>query len=750
MIDLAPVLEKSTVYADFREHILDELKRLDLLISLFVSDQQRQRQADSFGEWRGLVLTGEEAHNLLVNRNELQNEGHALNLLEGNFSAAEELKQFELRIKNRREESLNAGVYLSLAHLSQLFHLSPFEELCVLICLAPELHSKYEKLYAYLQDDVTRKKPSIGLILRLLCRTPEENLTARLSFNYEAPLIWYSLLQFSNSSPGESSPLISRPLKLDDRIVNFLLGSGSIDARLESIIRFFNPGENLKDHLLAGQTSDRLLNFVQKHFGGVNDSFSQNLVFYLHGLYGAGKHTLAGLICSKTGFPLLIADTEKMLESSLPFDKIVRILGRETLLQQAALCLENFDSLFKDAEKNNLKIECISEMCQVFSRLTFLLGSQPWIPVSSFYNNTFISLELPFSDDEFNRNAWKSSLKKHSTAGELDVEGLAGKFTFTPGQIRDAFNMARNLAYWNSGDPAITEGHLYTACRSQSNNKLNELAFKIYSKYTWEDIFLPADQIDLLREICKQVKHRHTVFNEWGFNRKLSRGKGISVLFYGAPGTGKTMAAEVLANELDLDLYKIDLAQIVSKYVGETEKNLKNVFAEAKFSNSILLFDEADALFGKRSEVKDAHDRYANIEVAYLLQKMEEYDGIAILATNMRANLDEAFIRRLQFAVEFPFPNEEFREKIWVGMFPAEAPKGGDIDVPFLARNFKITGGNIKNIVLTAAFFAAENCRVISMEHLIRATRRELQKIGKLFAKEDFGQYYGLIADDRR
>lgn len=748
MIVLASVAKNNTAYADFREHLLDELKRLDLLISLFVFD--RQQQTDSFEEWHGLILTREEVHDLLANSNELQNEGRPVNFPEGNLFAAEELQELELLIKIRREESLKAGVYLSLVHLSELFHLSPFEELCVLICLAPELHSKYEKLYAYLQDDVTRKKPSMGLILRLLCRTAEENLAARLSFNNEAPLLWYGLLQCSGSSSNEASPLLSRPLKLDDRIVNFLLGSGSIDVRLEAIIRFFNPGDGLKDQLLTSQASNKILNFVQKHFSGDNGSSSQNLVFYLHGLYGAGKHTLAGSICSKTGFPILIADTEKMLESSLPFEKIIRVLGREALLLQAALCLENFDSLFKDAEKNNLKLECISEMCQVFSRLTFLLGSQPWIPVSSFYKNIFISLELPFPDDQDNRDAWKSSLEKHSITGDLDVEELAGKFIFTPGQIRDAFNMAKNLAYWNSGDLTITEGDLYTACRRQSNSKLVELAFKIHSKYTWEDIFLPGDQMELLHEICKQVKYRHTVFNEWGFNRKLSRGKGVSVLFYGAPGTGKTMAAEVLANELDLDLFKIDLAQIVSKYVGETEKNLKSVFAEAKFSNSILLFDEADALFGKRSEVKDAHDRYANIEVAYLLQKMEEYDGIAILATNMRANLDEAFIRRLQFAVEFAFPNEEFREKIWLGMFPAEAPKGSDIDVPFLARNFKITGGNIKNIVLTAAFLAAENCRVIGMEHLIRATRRELQKIGKLCVKEDFGQYYGLIADGRR
>ena len=247
-----------------------------------------------------------------------------------------------------------------------------------------------------------------------------------------------------------------------------------------------------------------------------------------------------------------------------------------------------------------------------------------------------------------------------------------------------------------------------------------------------------------LREIINQVKYRNIVFGDWGFNHKLSRGKGLNVLFSGPPGTGKTMAAEVIANELNLDLYKIDLSQIVSKYIGETEKNLQRAFDEAQASYAILFFDEADALFGKRSEVKDAHDRYANTEIAFLLQKMEEYEGITILTTNLSNNIDEAYMRRLQFNVVFPLPEEEQRENIWRTIFPDQAPKE-DIDFAFLARKFKFSGGEIKNIVVTAAFLAAEDSGVIGMRHIVRAIQYELRKIGKLCRTDDFGEYYEYV-----
>jgi SpoVK/Ycf46/Vps4 family AAA+-type ATPase len=235
------------------------------------------------------------------------------------------------------------------------------------------------------------------------------------------------------------------------------------------------------------------------------------------------------------------------------------------------------------------------------------------------------------------------------------------------------------------------------------------------------------------------------VYDRWGFGKKLSLGKGLIALFSGPSGTGKTLSAEILARELGLDLYRIDLSCVVSKYIGETEKNLSRMFAEAQESNAILFFDEADALFGKRSEVKDAHDRYANIEINYLLQRVEEFEGVIILASNLSKNIDAAFVRRLSFMVEFPFPDEGHRLRIWRGIFPRQAPVAEDLDFAFLACKFRIAGGNIKNVALAAAFQAAEAGQAISMVHLVAALKREYQKLGKVCEKADFEQYYEQV-----
>jgi len=323
-----------------------------------------------------------------------------------------------------------------------------------------------------------------------------------------------------------------------------------------------------------------------------------------------------------------------------------------------------------------------------------------------------------------------------------DVQAVANKFRLSGGEIRDAAATARSLARLRDPvDGRITLEDLSRACRLQSNRKLASLAQKITPRYRWEDIVLPEDRLQQLREICNSVKYRSLVYEVWGFGRKLALGKGVNVLFAGPSGTGKTMAADIMAADLGLDLYKIDLSTVVSKYIGETEKNLARIFAEAETSNAILFFDEADALFGKRSEVRDAHDRYANIEISYLLQKMEEYEGVVILATNLRKNMDDAFVRRMHFTVDFPFPSERDRRRIWGQIWPDGTPQSPDLDSDFLARRFELAGGNIRNIALAASFLAADDGGAVSMEHLIRATRREYQKMGKVIMEGEFGEY---------
>jgi hypothetical protein len=302
--------------------------------------------------------------------------------------------------------------------------------------------------------------------------------------------------------------------------------------------------------------------------------------------------------------------------------------------------------------------------------------------------------------------------------------------------IREAWRMAEDLAAGAGIVDVPRLEDLRQACRVHGGVPGNTLARRIEPKYSWDDLVLPALQLEQLHAVCSEAKRASIVLGQWGFESKLSLGKGLNVLFTGPPGTGKTMAAEVIATDLGVHLLKIDLSRVVSKYIGETEKNLRELFDQATSANAILFFDEADALLGKRSEVKDAHDRYANTETAYLLQKMEEYTGISILSTNLRQNLDEAFTRRMRFIVDFPLPEDQDRLRIWQAVWPREVPLAADVDLPALARQFRLTGGSIRNIALSAAFLAAEQDQPVSMRHLTRATRRELQKMGRLVSDE--------------
>jgi SpoVK/Ycf46/Vps4 family AAA+-type ATPase len=313
------------------------------------------------------------------------------------------------------------------------------------------------------------------------------------------------------------------------------------------------------------------------------------------------------------------------------------------------------------------------------------------------------------------------------------------QFQFGPQAVRQAVIAARYAAVMNGQGDVVSMTELWEACRQQSQWQLDDLAQRIEPAYGWDDLVLPAEVDAQLREIGAQVMYRHLVYGAWGYEHRLNRGRGISALFAGASGTGKTMAAEVLANELKLPLYRIDLAGVVSKYVGETEKNLRRIFHSAEQSGTVLFFDEADALFGKRTDVKDSHDRYANIEVNYLLQLMETYSGLAILATNRRQAIDRAFLRRLRFVVDFVFPGVYHRRRIWRRVFTSDVPLGR-IDYNQLAQ-LEIAGGNIHSIALNAAFLAAADGGVVQMEHIMAAARREYAKIDKMETATTFGEY---------
>ncbi|GHO83192.1 AAA family ATPase [Dictyobacter formicarum] len=657
--------------------------------------------------------------------------------------------------KNQRpsfsEQGDNTG---SLVWLIKEFDLSPFDVDVLMIALAPELDLRYEQLYAYLQDDVTRKLPGVDLVLNLLCATPESKLTCLARFGPGSPLIRHGLLHLI-PDPNQLQPsLLSHFLRLDEQLVHLLLAQPDVSPSLASFCYLSTGMEHSERN---EELSNIPVTLVQQ---SLKEQYPLRLFF--HGQRGTGKLRVAKTLAAKLFKPLLVVDLSGTLNTNDSLELLFNRVFREAQFQEALLYLDNLDRLSADEHALQALLAALAES----KMITILAGTQSHIPIpvqSRYTASDVIFVHFPAPAFSERRRYWQMCLGDRTALLETqDLDDLATSFRLTAEQIRDAVTSACNAAIWRAATqntlPAAEQGSallsaqparedLFAAARRQSSHDIEVLTRKIEPGYTWDDIVLPADQLAQLREICNQVRYRHIVYGKWGFDSKMHLGKDLNVLFSGLPGTGKTMAAEVIAHELALDLYKIDLSHVVSKYIGETEKNLDRIFTASESTNAILFFDEADTLFGKRSQVHDAHDRYANIEVGYLLQKMEEYDGIAILATNMRNNMDDSFIRRLKFSIEFPFPDEPYRYRIWQGHFPAAAPMSDDIDFTFLARQFKLAGGNIRNIVLNASFLAAGDEKCIHMKHLILAARREFQKMGKTCTEAIFGKYFPLIQE---
>ena len=615
----------------------------------------------------------------------------------------------------------------------------------VTLCLALELDLKYETLYAYIQDDVGKKRPTVNLAMTLLADGQADQVEQRRSLTYPAPLMKHGLISIHDDPYGKDSPLLARYLSLNARVVEYLLGSDVVDRQLELFVRVIHPSATWDDVVLPEETRDRLQRLGETM--QVPRSQQPEMALYLSGPPGTGKRTVGQALCQSFGMNLLVVDCQGLLASDQSSSELVKSAFREALLQEAVPYWHNFECLLGDEPQRKSALASFTHALRGQPGLTILAGDQPWRPQADLGDRHFLTESLLPPDYPQRRWFWESQINGcRSNVTEQQLDSLAGKFRFSGGQIGRVVATARDLALWRSGPSAdVMAEDLDSASRWHSNQRLKQLAQKISPRYAWEDIVLPEDKKEQLSEICGYFMNMAVVYERWGFQRKTSLGKGLNILFAGPSGTGKTMASDIMAGELGLDMYKIDLSSIVSKYIGETEKNLDRIFQEAHDSNAILFFDEADAVFGKRSEVRDAHDRYANIEVSYLLQKMEEYQGIVILATNFRKNIDNAFVRRLHFAVEFPFPEEEYRLQIWQRVFPEEAPLSESVDLPFLARQFKLSGGNIKNIAVAGAFLAAEDGKAISMEHVVLAAKREYQKMGKLVLENDFGPYFALV-----
>lgn len=704
------------------EYLLTELRRITALVSSRVQELSAQQGEED--EFRGLYVSEDEVNQLLSDP--------AL-FLAGNYDYSAGLEPKPLSPEG-------GGVASRLNHLQITFGLSPFELDVVLIALAPELDLRYEKLYAYLQDDVTRRRPAVDLVLRLLCPGLAGQVAARRCFDPEAPLLHYRLIELGEEAQNKQVSLLGRTIKLDEGIIAYLLGEDKLDPRLRHLATFAPLEPEANSLMLADYAAEigRLVELAETNEVG----FACNLA----GPDEALKLGLASAVCRRLKLPLVSFDSA--LLPGLPrAESLLRLLARESRLRNTAIYWLAYENLLREEPTALEARRLVDQLLRERNGLCFISTVQPQPPLLAGQKRSEFQVRLDLPGYSARQHLWENELGAASVG--LDLESLSSRFRLSSGQIVAAAATARHMAAWR-GESAPTLTDLEDACRRHSNQRLSSLARKINPRYGWSDLVLPSDQFNMLREICEQVKHRSLVYEKWGFDQKISLGKGLNVIFAGPSGTGKTMSAEIMGSELRMDVYKIDLSNLVSKYIGETEKNLERIFTEAGESNAILFFDEADSIFGKRSEVKDAHDRYANIETGYLLQKMEEYDGIVILATNLRKNLDDAFIRRMHFIIEYPFPEEEDRFEIWRKVFPRDVPLDPGVDLRFLARQFKVAGGNIKNMALAAAFLAAGDnpppaVPVVEMQHLIRATRREFQKMGKLCTQTDFGPYFYLI-----
>ena len=600
----------------------------------------------------------------------------------------------------------------------------------VLMALAPELDARYEVLYAYLNNDVTRRLPTLELAQRLFAGDAAQRVALRGLCLPEATLMALGAVEFAPAA--RELPRPQRGLRVPGALVDWLLGLPYQDERLGGLVHAAEP-------LSAAGVPDRRVSLAAARC----DPAAPVLVITAGSVADAARMAVCAAQPPRVA---LVLDLVALKAAPAPTDAVNALLLMQALLG-AVLVATPLDAL---ADHDGRPLE---QPCTALRRLArrarplLLAGSSGvrWRELLG-EGNDARAIEVPLVEPDAlaRAAAWREALEADAEAiGEPAIGGLADRFAFGLQRIEQAVRHGRDLAAAD-GRP-LDPAQLYAAARAVSADAGTEVVQSVRQPFAWGDLVVPAELQRRLRDLVHAVELRPLVFDRWNLARPCGGQRGIKTMFAGASGTGKTMAAAIVARELGLELHRVELSAVMSKYIGETEKNLDRAFAAARRANAILFIDEADALLGKRSEVKDAHDRYANVETAYLLQKMEDHDGVVIVATNLANNVDAAFSRRMQFVLQFPMPDVAARERLWRAMLPPEAPRAADLDIGFLARQFAFAGGDIRNIVLDAAFRAAHDGTAIGMRHLLTAVIAHYTKRGRLPHGNEFGAYAELL-----
>lgn len=715
------------------QYLRNELRYINILLLNQVRRRSLANSTNQFDNFQGVVITEQEVVSILLSSLDSQDS------LSTNGTNYLNYTSISADAKNQIKDDTKTDLSYSLNRLVTLFKLSEIERTCILLCLASEIDSRYSKVYGFLNDDITKKHLTVELALAIIVEDAKERIIARSYFDANSNIIKNRLLHIGDSQDNQI-PIMQRALWIDERITAFLLDSSSTDRSLYGWCEVYQPSATTKVYTCNDYYEEKIRGLIKRCC--IDDNKTSYPILYFYGKNQC-KQTVSINISQKLNVPLLLVNIRQMLLQSPQRLESLWRLGRESYLTGAMIHIDHISDLFDESRHSELN-EWINVLNH-YSSLTIMCGKESWKGKTP--KQTFITIECENPDIAERVLYWQYSLQGTShKLNNPDIEELASTYCINQTQIVNAIKRASDQVCWdrNSSSP-ITKIDLQNACRYLATLNLKGLGRKVDEHFKWKDIVLPAAQLDQLKELITHVKRSHSVYEQWGFRDKLPYGRGITALFNGSSGTGKTMAASIIAAELGLDLYKVDLSCVVSKYIGETEKNLTYIFDEAQNSSSVLFFDEADALFGKRSEVKDSRDRYANIETAFLLQKIEEYTGVVILASNMKQNMDEAFVRRIRFIIHFPLPGDAERVRMWEMSFPKSAPLSKDVDIQWLARKLKISGAHIKNISLRAAFLASERRSEINMNCLIEAAKRELGKTGKVITLVDSG-----IRDDNQ
>lgn len=688
--------------------LLAALSVLESRVNLLVS-RRREVDPDPEDQFRGLYVSEEQVDELLGRPFGARASASAF----AQRSLSEDLEAALAGLGHDGDpDLLHDGHRSRLASMAARLDLDDLDVQLMVAALAPDLDSRFERLYGYLNDDVTRRRASVALALELSGGSLLDQ-SARSRLLEGSRLLTSGLLIVEDAD----RPFLTRSLRVPDRVTAHLLGDDRMDPALadleEPFVVLELPGA---EELASGLASGSGLAYLRERPGAATRSFVAAALMKA----GVGILSLALDRVDRSTDPLVVAE----------------LAGREAGIVGCGVLAGPVEAMEHFGPR---AIRAFAEL----NAPVVLFGRTAWDP--SWSSRIPYLLDAPMVPAELRDEVVTKTLADAPGGSSIDPSKVLAQFRLSPEQVFRATLAARSMA--GAEERPVSPEDLQAGARAQNSAGLERLARRIVPDVGWEDLVLPQNVVRQLREVAARARHRHSVMGEWGMRRGGGRGRGVVALFAGESGTGKTMSAEVIAGDLGIDLYTVNLATVVDKYVGETEKNLERIFGEADGVNGVLLFDEADALFGKRSEVSDAHDRYANIEVAYLLQRIESFDGLAILATNLRANVDEAFTRRLDAVVDFPVPEEPERLALWDACLGRRLPRADDIDLAFMARSFKLAGGAIRNIALTAAYFAAERGGPVRMEDLVVATQREYRKLGRLCLESEFGPYFELVAN---